>query len=179
MASTDSYQNRKPVLPGTVTISWAIGGTVYTLTDDGAGNLTGNGDGEISYYDGKVTLRPNPAPRAADGDYELEFDQWDGGTKQTDTDIPINGTLSKTLSGAVQPGSLAIRAVMLQYPTEVTTDGTGKRQVDVVIRDDGNGNLLRYGGGTNGNIVGTINYATGALTLDARTNYKYKVQEQA
>jgi hypothetical protein len=179
MASTNPFENRKPVVAGTVVVTWAIGGTVYTLTDQGDGTLTGHGTGEISYYNGKLTLKPNPAPRVADGNYSVTFDEWSGGSKMSATEAPINGTLNKTLPGAVEPGSLVIRAAMLQYPEAVTsTLGTAKRRVDIVIRDDGVGNLKRYGGGVNGLTVGTVNYATGALAFDVRANYKYQTQNQ-
>lgn len=180
MSSNTSYENRKSVVPGTATIQWAIGGTTYTLTDQGDGSFSGNGSGEISYYNGKVNIRPNPVPRASDGDYSVTFDEWDGtgGGKQSETETPINGTLNFTLASApIEEGSLVIRATMLQFPAQVGRNSIpAKRQVAVVIRDDGNGNLKRYGGGVDGQNVGTINYTSGAVSLDARVNYKYQSQ---
>ena len=48
--------------PGTVTISWMALGTWYTLQDDGAGNLTGTGVGQLIYAtgSGSITLKELP-----------------------------------------------------------------------------------------------------------------------
>lgn len=180
MSSPAVYRNRKPIEPGSLSISWSIGGVNYSLTDDGAGNLTGNGSGVVSYYDGVAKIRPNPVPRATDGNFSVVFDEWDlsNGAKQSQTEVPINGTLNFTLAGApIKSGSVVIRAVMLQYDSGGS--GNIKANIDIVIRDDGNGVLRRYGGGVDGVSVGSVNYSSGVCSLDARKNYKYNYQVEA
>jgi len=180
MASSNPYVSRKPITPGSIVVRWTIGATTYALTDWGDGTLGGDGGGTASYYDGTIRVRPHPAPQPSDGNFSIEFEEWDDTevSKRTTTETPINDTLSISLpSSNVQPGSLVFRIVMLQYPGAPggLTGVVGVKQpVDIVIRDDGNGSLKRYGGGTDGAIVGTINYTTGAYTLDARANYEYR-----
>ncbi len=50
---------QKPIKPGSVTITWESGGSTRTVTDDGAGALSGaGGTGEINYATGQIFLRP-------------------------------------------------------------------------------------------------------------------------
>lgn len=52
-----------PVVPKTVTISYTIGSTVYTATDDGAGTITGTSvSGTITYSTGAWALTFTTAP---------------------------------------------------------------------------------------------------------------------
>ena len=53
--------------PGSVRIVYRALGNTYTLTDDGAGNLKGNGSGTVSYLTGSVsvTLQALPDDRSA------------------------------------------------------------------------------------------------------------------
>ncbi len=44
--------------PGSVTVGWMSGGVAQTLTDDGAGLLTGDGTGQVNYASGRVFVRP-------------------------------------------------------------------------------------------------------------------------
>ncbi len=63
------------VVPSSLSIDYTSGGTVYTITDDGDGNLTGAGSGVIDYYSRSVLLRPQhmPDPGAEfDIDYDLD-----------------------------------------------------------------------------------------------------------
>lgn len=181
MGAAYYYQNRKPVTPATATIAWNVGATAYSLVDQGDGTFAGDGSGTIDYATGHVELQPNPAPGVADGGFNVSFNEWDSSqsTQLTHTETPINGSLSASLpSGNIKPTSFVIRAVMLQHPKVITSAGRAsaageKVQEDVVIRDDGNGNLKRYGAGADGTAAGTINYTTGDYTLDARANYKH------
>jgi len=51
------------VLTTTVTITYTIGGTQYTATDDGAGTITGTSlSGTVEYYTGRLTLNFTTAP---------------------------------------------------------------------------------------------------------------------
>lgn len=185
MARYEEYENRKPIAPGSAVVQWTIGASTYTLTDQGDGTMTGHGSGEVSYYNGIVRIHPDPAPRPQDGPFSVTYDVSEGGpeapVRLSQTETPINNTLNFDLDYApVKPGTVVIRATMLQYPTEVSSgmDANSKRSVGIVIRDDGDGKLKRYGGGVNGAEVGTVNYTTGAVSLDARVNYSYQKQNK-
>ena len=54
---------RKPVKPSSVTIHYTIGGTDYTATDDGSGNISGTDvSGTIDYQTGDWSLTFTTAP---------------------------------------------------------------------------------------------------------------------
>ncbi|MDO6747217.1 hypothetical protein [Gilvimarinus sp. 1_MG-2023] len=61
--------------------------------------------------------------------------------------------------------------------TELDPDTSTQREVyteEAVATDDGNGNLVR-----NGEVVGSVNYATGEITFDLRETYSYRVTERS
>lgn len=72
-----------PVVAKTVSISYTIGGTVYTATDDGAGTITGTSvSGTITYSTGAWTLTFTTAPDSAT-DITADYDQKVGSTSTT------------------------------------------------------------------------------------------------
>ena len=176
--------NRRAFTPGTLTIEWTIGATTYTLTDDGAGGLIGNGSGTVNYSWGSVSFKPNPAPRPSDGNYTIAYDRYSGSAKVTDSVTPTQSSISHTLAGGeCKAGSLVIKAKMsrLQEYIDYATYGPGANsdeartyEVDVLVRDDGDGNLLR-----DGVTIGTVNYATGELVFDFRQAYTYTDLEES
>lgn len=183
-AVNPSYQLRRAVSPGTVTIEWTTGGTTYSLTDDGNGGLTGNGSGIIAYYSGDVSFRPNPLPTPADGDYQITYNEWGGTSKKTDSVTPTQAEITHTFAdGTINSGSLVVTATMVrikesldyrEYRSDATGDEARKYTLQAVAHDDGAGNLKR-----DGEIVGSINYSTGSVTFDMRQSYNYEELEQS
>ncbi|MCK6414753.1 MAG: hypothetical protein L6Q63_04220 [Giesbergeria sp.] len=47
-----------PIKPGTITVTWQSGGATRTATDDGTGDLSGDGTGSVNYATGQISLRP-------------------------------------------------------------------------------------------------------------------------
>lgn len=176
---------KRNLSPGSVVVSWNTGGQQYTLTDDGAGNLTGAGSGTVSYANGLIFINPNPAPAPGDGDYSIDYEEWQGTNLNTDTFTLNTGAgLSSTFtpSAAMRQGSVNISLTMKRISTEwryLEAWGRAPRThyttEDVVITDDGSGNLRSS---KDGPILGTVNYATGEVTLDARQSYTHKVMQQ-
>lgn len=179
--SASVYVRRRNITPNTLTIEWSTGGTSYSLTDDGAGNLTGNGSGDVEYWGGKVFFRPNPAPTPADGDYQVSYNEFSGTTKRTDSVAPTQAEITKSLADAnITPGSLVVVAPILRIKEYLDYDefsGSGpearKYSLEGVAHDDGNGNLLRDGVN-----VGTVDYVNGSVTFDLRLNYNYTELEE-
>ena len=63
------------VVRSSLSLAYTSGGTVYTITDDGSGNLVGDGAGVIDYPSRSVLVRPSHMPDAGvqfDIDYELD-----------------------------------------------------------------------------------------------------------
>ncbi|HET8799619.1 MAG TPA: hypothetical protein VFN01_00410 [Marinobacter sp.] len=175
------FQPRRNISPNTLSIAWSIGASNYSLADDGVGNLTGNGSGTVNYGSGKVNFRPNPAPTPQDGDYQVDYNEFSGTSKKTDSVAPTQAEITKTLAHtSITPGSLVVVATMKRLKEFVdyneysgTGDAGRSYTFEAVAHDDGNGNLSRDGVN-----IGTINYSTGQVIFDMRLNYNYTELEQ-
>ncbi|MCK7547198.1 hypothetical protein ACFQGA_09600 [Marinobacter koreensis] len=176
---------KRNLAAGSVVVTWNTGGQQYTLTDDGAGNLTGDGSGTISYSKGLIFINPNPAPAPSDGDYTIEYEDWQGTNKVSDS-ISLNTSAgadsSYAPSAAMREGSVEITLSVTRKTKEwryLASSGKADRTEytteQVVVTDDGAGNLRRQKGGP---ILGTVNYATGAISLNGRQSYTYKVYQE-
>lgn len=149
--------------PNSLSITYTAGGTERTVTDDGAGGLTGDGSGTVDYATGAVRLTPT----------RLHDDGTTFGTsyvRKTETiteagDPVTSHQLVGTLASApVAPGTVEIRTrrKSMDRPTYAL------RNIRIV--DDGNG-------GWADGYSGSINYATGEFTLEierswSRTTYR-------
>lgn len=181
VGEVEGYVSRRSITHNTVTISWTIGIDNYSLTDDGAGALSGDGTGSIDYTNGRVLFRPNPAPTPADGDYSISYDEWSGTTKKEDTLTPTQAAMNKTLAHQnITPGSLVVTAQMIRIKSfldyqsySAGLDNVRKHDVVAVAHDDANGNLLRDGVN-----VGTVDYVNGTVNFDLRQSYTYQKLEQ-
>lgn len=171
---------RRMIKPGTVTVSWSTGNESYQLTDDGLGALEGAGGGSVSYATGLAFLSPSPAPIPSDGNYSIEFTQWNGETKQV-ASVAVNHSGDTVLNPAaeIEPGSLRIDVQLRRLKKRVVRlVGDPIEQWEdapATLADDGDGNLTRE---RDGEILGTVNYATGAITFDARQEYEFDVETQ-
>lgn len=188
IAPTYSYasaQIKRNLAPGSVVVTWNTGGQQYTLNDDGTGSLTGAGSGTISYSNGLIFINPNPAPSPADGNYTIEYEDWQGTTKISDSfSLNTGAGTSTTFSpaAAMREGSIEIRLSVHRITRQWRyaewsgkADRTESTTQELTITDDGGGNLRREKGGA---ILGSVNYATGEITLDARRSYPYKVYQE-
>lgn len=97
------------VVRGSLSLGYTSGGTVYTITDDGNGGLTGDGTGVIDYPSRSVLVRPTYMPDAGaqfDIDYQLD-------AVVTDILAPTapdgGGFISFSLSQQPAAGTLAVQ----------------------------------------------------------------------
>ncbi|KON79419.1 hypothetical protein PA01_12845 [Azoarcus sp. PA01] len=139
--------------PGSVEFAYMAQGRWYALRDNGAGQLTGTassyGSGTVSYVTGTLNLTTGALPDAgtavlvswaSPAHYAIRA----GATAAASSALRLDYTLAQA---PVVPGTLAI-----SYPVA----GTTRTATDA----DQNGNITGTG------ITGTINYATGDVTLD-------------
>ncbi len=132
--------------PGSAFVDYMAQGNWYRLTDDGKGNLTGDGSGTIDYATGSVIATTAALP---DVDSQVIF-SW--GQKLEFVALPDINTLTTikmpqitaTLSAPVLPGSLTIT-----WPSATIVK---------TATDDGHGNLT-------GDATGTVIYSTGEIAL--------------
>lgn len=165
------------VLPGSVSISFTAG-TPRTLTDNGQGVLSGTGgSGTIAYATGEVVMLLSATP-ASGIVYSYEV----GTTLSSPINVSSDGSgmASFTLPGApFKPGSVRVDWLTTQRQSapavnwSVIESGSslpvydGQRDIAQAANDNG-------AGGWQGGRVGTINYTTGACTLQVAQLYDYK-----
>ncbi len=158
------------VVPGTAVFTLRIGGNNTQVTDDGAGRLliAGVVRGSIAYTTGEVMIRPASLP---DADSQLAC-EYDFGEALVATAQPVpdgSGVVSIQIpNGPVRAGSLR-----LDWLISVNKGADGlniaPQVMRVVARDDGQGNVvgIEIGGQAMSVVLGSVNYATGALNLQA------------
>lgn len=164
------------VMPGSVAVSYTAG-VLRELTDDGNGNLSGTGGtGSISYASGEGVLLLEATPSAG---ISYSYEQGE----VTDTPLSVtsdgNGVASFTIPGApLKPGSVRVNWMATQRQAapainwDVIDAGNalpvfdGLRDVARSASDNGSG-------GWQGGVTGSINYATGACTLQVARLYSY------
>ncbi|WP_159744449.1 hypothetical protein [Luteimonas cellulosilyticus] len=146
------------VEPSSLSLSWLAGGTLRTATDNGAGQLTGDGTGRVLYGTGEVELVPNLLP---DSNATLTAGYEAGVTTQEIFTPALTGAnLVLTLAAPPRPGS--IRIAYLGYAVD---ERDAAYEAQRVLRDNGTGALVD----DQGTLVAgsTINYATGQITFPA------------
>lgn len=164
------------IMPGSVAISYTAG-TARTLADDGHGNLSGTGGtGSISYASGEGVLLLAATPSAG-----ISYSYEQGSVTDTPLSVASDGSgmTSFTIPGApFKPGSVRIDWLTTQRQAapainwDVIESGNalpvydGQRDVARSASDNGTG-------GWQGGISGTINYTTGACTLQVARLYNY------
>ena len=158
------------IKPGTFSASWLEGGVTRTVTDNGIGGLLLSGVviGSIVYKTGEVGFRPAVLPDG--GTQIVNSYSWSLSTASTLTPVPdSSGFVSFVLPGApIRPGAVRFEWTVAIYP-QTAVLGATPVPLRLVAKDDGSGNIVGVSaGGANlsGNL-GTVNYATGAITLKA------------
>ncbi|AXQ27586.1 hypothetical protein D0B54_02370 [Solimonas sp. K1W22B-7] len=139
--------------PGTLSIGWTYGGTTYSVTDSGNGDLGGHGSGRVQYWARQIQLRPSVLPpKGTVITVSYEDAQHETYTPSPQP-APSGGNITITLPEApVEPGSVYVMA----------TFSSGAAGYHPGHYDAGNGNLHRSDGA-----VGTINYTTGQVVFPA------------
>lgn len=159
------------VAPGTVSVSWTVGATTYTLDDAPAadGNLTGTGGtGFVRYATGEWWVRPTTLP-PVNTEFTIAYDY--GDPVEETFAHPLrepNSHLQLTLNADPRPNTVEVEwnLIIEDYEAAYSTESQfipGRLRTNAVdpikiIRDNGSG-VLTISGGTNG----TVNYETGVV----------------
>jgi hypothetical protein len=172
--------------PATLVITWTDGGA-KTATCDAAGQITGDATGAFltqGYLAGqpvawKLAFRPNSIPASG----TVFAVAWDERTFTSES-IAVSGHLSGTTASFtlantnLKPGTVRIEYEVSQTKSHTQYSGTGAgatsstETLEVHVIDDGDGGLKLAHHGTS---VGTIDYATGAVSFTALREYAYKL----
>lgn len=179
-----------PVKPGTVAPSYTANGTTYTLADDGAGNLSGGGaTGTINYFTGQgritygarlpdfdSTLSIGYTQSVIDPDQSAGTTTPDATLRKAVTVAPASAT-SLALGMGVVPGTPRATNVPCTAP-----DGT-VLYATLQCNNDGSVSIEQgtYGGtvgayfelpqAARGTVVGSIDNATGVITLSGSADF--------
>ena len=158
------------VVPGSAKFTLRVGSSNVPVVDDGAGGLLIGGviRGSIAYATGEVMIRPVSSP---DADSQLAC-EYDYGQALSATAQPVPdgaGVVAFALpEGPVRAGSLR-----LDWLISVAKDEAGMpsnpQAMRVTAKDDGQGNVVgvSISGQAFATTLGSINYTTGAINLQA------------
>ncbi|WP_419832128.1 hypothetical protein [Endozoicomonas atrinae] len=160
------------IKPGSLTVTYVSNSQNKTLTDQGNGLLTGEGNGAIHYAPGELSFKLDNLP---DTGTEIQVDYQEGTSAGGQVNVAIDGqgVMSGTIPGApLLPGSIQLQFLVEQlsnvpsdargenFETYETTTTVAKRLADDTA------------GGWRG-VTGTIDYQTGAFTILALQDYTY------
>ncbi|WP_202969861.1 hypothetical protein, partial [Endozoicomonas atrinae] len=160
------------IKPGSLTVTYISNSQNKTLTDQGNGLLTGDGNGAIHYAPGELSFKLDNLP---DTGTEIQVDYQEGTSAGGQVNVAIDGqgVMSGTIPGApLLPGSIQLQFLVEQlsnvpsdargenFETYETTTTVAKRLADDTA------------GGWRG-VTGTIDYQTGAFTILALQDYTY------
>lgn len=159
----------RAIKPGTLSLTWDDG-SARTATD-AAGLLTGDATGVVNYAEGIVDFRPNLLP-AKNTVISVALTE----TSKTAANLPTMTDGGSTWTGSLpanqKAGSVEM-SVVAGVPTERDPDGAFLRSLrSLRVTDNGSGSL-RAAGGSGPVTVGTINYTTGAFTLQKTISAGY------
>lgn len=152
-----------PVDPGSLVITW-LDGTAKTATAAADGTISGDGTGRIVAATGEWFLQPNAIPPSGTV-FTLDYQQSLAKTDNFSVTGDAGGVITFTLTQLpVKPGSVNLALTVYGADsggnfTDTTGNyASGSLPDNLTIQDDGLGGWVGY--------TGTINYATGACSVD-------------
>lgn len=170
--------------PGQLSLTYVAGGGTKTVTDNGAGGLTGDGSGSVNYASGRVRMVPSLLP--------------DGGTmvgvsyKQGLSNVELKPASGAALTGFTLAHAVEPKSLTLEFSDSAggryiaTDDGTGVivfRSADVSAAVTNSLSTLNLVNTINSaslyssaGIYGTVNYSTGAVQLNAQITLRMMAQ---
>lgn len=153
------------IQPGSIVITWDGG----TATDAADGTFTGDAVGTISYSYGDFRFTPTSIPSSGTG-YSVAYQQ------EVPTDEPITdiseaaGTVTATIPNApLRPYSVAIDWAVGQIRYVHQNGYAPTTTIDRQARDNGTGAIINDAG----DVLGSIDYATGQVVFTATDTYNY------
>lgn len=170
---------QEAIAANSVTVNWSLVGVAKSATSDAYGNFTGDATGSINYAKGTGTLIPNQLPQKGTV-FSFVFDYGDPKSQTISSGLPTGGAYSFTIGtgSAIQPNSVSLD-IPVNEQAGVPFDGAYGAILTVhdVPIDASTGNLVDR----QGNVQGTITYATGAIDIEpimtGRTYYSETYSE--
>lgn len=156
------------IVPSSLEITYLVTGSPVVLTDDGAGNIVNVADvvvGRVVYATGEIGFRPTTLPDAG-STIATEYDR-SNKVEETFTPAVVGGVISFNLGTTpIRPGGMKFSWIAtVKYSLGSNTVALGTKQVLINLHDNGAGVLQGYST-IDGAFTGTINYTTGAVSID-------------
>lgn len=166
------------ILPGSLVVTYKVGGANKTLTDAGNGTLSGTGGtGVVTYATGELAFTPSTTPDAGTG---ITYSYQQGSVVATALPVTSDGsgTAIFTIPGApLKPGSVNLTwitrrrqaAPALNWDVTQSSGSLPVYDSEVMVNnsvsDNGQGGWLGR--------TGLINYTTGQCSLQVATPYVF------
>lgn len=112
---------KKGIVPGTLVISWESSTVAKSVTDNGTGQLTGDGEGEINYSAGLVRVRPE-AMLDAGGVFEIEYD-WIAVEEELHSGLSPDGAGAVSFTLTHQPVAGSVQLMWMTTRTVAESSG--------------------------------------------------------
>lgn len=138
-----------PIKPGTITITWQSGGATRTVTDNGTGDLTGDGTGSVNYATGQISLRPAYMIDAG-GEFNTQYTYTPQVTERFASVAPdAGGFATLTLGEVPAPRSISVQWTTVRNCTTSagSTEAVTQSTTTAGVGPDGK---VIYGGGSAG-----------------------------
>jgi hypothetical protein len=162
LGRTLAFSPRRPIKPGTVTVTWNDG-TARTATDNSTRGLTGAATGRVDYATGTVFWQPNVLPPKGTV-VTLSIGEVSAVDVTTPITLTNGGSVWTHTLGAVQANTFRASITFnFTVAGQPAYNSTSTNRV-VQLYDNGSGSLRFRSNGTE-YVAGTINYATGALSI--------------
>jgi hypothetical protein len=149
----------KPIKPGTVTVTWQSGGATRTVTDNGTGDLTGDGTGSVNYATGQISLTPSYMIDAG-GEFNTQYTYTPQVTERFASVSPDAGGFATITLGEVP----APRSISVQWTT-VRNCTTGAGSTEAVTQS-----TTTSGVGPDGKVIYSGGSAGCSLTFYSPTS---------
>lgn len=152
----------RPVAPGTLTLGWEAAGAAKAATD-AAGLLSGDGIGSVDYSVGRIRLSPDVLPAPGAQIAVAVSDAASSGSGPLAL-ADAGSTLTGMLAPGVSQGSVAITATLDYTWASELYNAPASHAYQIV--DQAGALKIVQGDGTLSAAVGTINYSTGAVSIN-------------
>lgn len=164
------------ILPGSLSATYLVSGATRTITDNGAGGLTGQATGNINYAEGSLDMELTATPDAGTAiTYSYQQGAASVGNQVLTPSPDSAGTVNGTIAGApLRPGSVqASWSVIRKNPIPSVQQQVTYEENQIlerIARDNGAGGWVDQSGAP---LSGTIDYQTGVFTLRVRGSYTF------
>ncbi|WP_263080053.1 hypothetical protein [Endozoicomonas sp. Mp262] len=167
------HVTEKPgIKPGSLTVTYISSTETKTLTDQGNGVLSGDGHGTVYYVSGELGFKLEAMP---DSGTEIEISYEQGEVAGGNISVAVDGAgmMTGTISGApLLPGSVSLQFMVERDSNVPNTANTKDFQSYTTTHQKTKTLYDDTAGGWQG-LTGTLDYQTGAFSVQAIENYDY------